>query len=146
MTDTSPLMIAAVDESPFFEPVVQRAHHMAGCMQSRLVVLHVYPARSANYANEASMGDLTLRSNEDRDLEEEVKIRQRLEPRLEAIGVKPSVLEIVGGTPARTVEEMVNKRGATLLVVGQPKARLGSLATKMVKNAPCDVYIVRVND
>ncbi len=146
MNDTTPLIIAAVDESPFFEPVVQRASHMAECMQSRLVVLHVYPARSANYANEASMGDLSLRSNEERDLAEEVKIRERLEPRLEAIGVKPSVLEVVGGSPARTVEEMITKRGAELLVVGQPKARLGSLATKMVKSAPCDVYIVRVSE
>ncbi len=145
MNDNPPLIIAAVDESPFFEPVVRRASHMAECMQSRLVVLHVYPARSANYANEASMGDLALRSNEEQDLAEEVKIRERLEPRLEAVGVKPSVLEIVGGSPARTVEEMIEKRGAELLVVGQPKARLGSLATKMVKSAPCDVYIVRVS-
>lgn len=146
MTDDSPLIIAAVDESPFFEPVVQRAQHMATCMQAGLMILHVYPARSVNYANEASMGDLTLRSNEERDLDEEVKLRARLEPRLEAIGVKPSALEIVGGTPARTVEEVLEKRHASLLVVGQPKAWLGSLATKMVKNASCDVYIVRVSE
>ena len=35
---------------------------------------------------------------------------------------------------------------SSLLVVGQPKAWLGSLATRMVKNASCDVYIVRANE
>ena len=146
MTDVNSLIIAAVDESPFFEPVVRRAQYMAECLRATLVVLHVHPARAVNYANEASMGDLALRGNEERDLEEEVKARARLESRLKAIGVKPSVLEIVGGTPARMVEEMLEKRNASLLVVGQPKAWLGSLATRMVKNASCDVYIVRANE
>ncbi len=145
-TETQPLIIAAVDSSSFLEPVVERANHIAGCMQARLLVLHVYPAKSASLANEASYGDMTLRSYEEQDLEEEVKIRAELEPRLEAVGVKPSVLEVVGGSPAQTVEEQIEKRQASLLVVGQPKARLGSLTTKMVKGAPCDVYIVRVND
>jgi len=146
MNDTPPLIIAAVDESPFFEPVVQRAGYMAECMQARLVVLHVYPARAANYINDPSVGDFVLRGNEDRDLAEEVKIRERLEPRLEAVGIKPSVLEIIGGSPAQTMEEMIEKHDAQLLVVGQPKARLGSLATKMVKSASCDVYIVRASE
>ncbi len=146
MSDTQPLIIAAVDTSPFLEPVVQRAHNMAECLQARLVVLYVYPARSANLINDASYGDIALRSYEEQDLEEEVKIRADLEPRIEAAGAKPSALEVIGGTPSQTVVEQIEKRQAGLLVVGQPKARLGSLTTKMVKNAPCDVFIVRATE
>ncbi|MCG6934825.1 MAG: universal stress protein [Proteobacteria bacterium] len=146
MSTDTPLIIAAVDTSSFLEPVVQCANRMAQCLDARLVVLHVFPAKSANFANEASYGDMTLRSNEEQDLEAEVKLRQELEPRIKALGINPSVLEIMGGSAARTIDEQLEKREADLLVLGQPKSRLSSVATKMAKNASCDVYVVRVGE
>jgi len=56
MSTDTPLIIAAVDTSSFLEPVVQCANRMAQCLDARLVVLHVFPAKSANFANEASYG------------------------------------------------------------------------------------------
>lgn len=146
MSTETPLIIAAVDASPFLEPVVQRANQMAQCLDARLVVLHVYPAKAVNLINDASYGDMTLRSNEEQDLEAEARLRQEIEPRIKALGVSTSVLEILGGSAARTIDEQLEKRGADLLVIGQPKARLGSVATKMTKNAACDVYVVRIGE
>lgn len=144
MSDDAPLVIAAVDTTLFLEPVVQRANHLAQCLDARLLVLHVYPAKSVNLANAASSGDMTLKSYEEQDMEAEAKLRQELEPRLKAVGLNSVVLEIAGGSVVRTIEEQLEKHHADLLVLGQPKALLGSVATKMTKNAACDVYIVRV--
>jgi len=146
MSDDETVIIAAVDASPFLEPVVGRANRLAECLDARLVVLHVFPAKSANLVNEGSYGDRKLRSEEQQDLEIEVKLRREIEPRIQALGISISVLEVIGGAPVRTIEEQLEKRNADLLVLGQPKARLGSVATKMAKNAACDVYIVRANE
>ena len=146
MPGDKPLIIAAVDASPFLEPVVERASRLAECLDARLIVLHVFPAKSANLVNEASYGDMKLRSDEEQDLEAEVKLRQEIEPRIRALGISTPVLEVIGGAAARTIGEQLEKRNADLLVLGQPKARLGSVATKMARNAACDVYIVRSSE
>ncbi len=146
MSDEDALIIAAVDESECLEPVLRRAARLAQCFGGRLVALHVYPARSASLVNDESYGDLALHSAEQRDLQAELQLRNRLESRLAALGVRPGVLELLEGSPAATIAREVETRQAGILVVGRPKARLGSVATKLAKTAACDVHIVRAGD
>ncbi len=143
MSHNPPVIIAAVDQSDMLEAVVARARHLAECQNGTLIVLHVIPEKGSSLFN-ASYGDLVIGGIDEKAVEIEEQVRLDLIPRLESVGVKASALQLVTGTPAKAVQEQLEHSGADMLVVGQPKARLGSVATNMAKNAVCDVYIVRV--
>jgi nucleotide-binding universal stress UspA family protein len=140
----TPLIIAAIDSSDILEPVVTRADKLARCMNATLVIMHIVKEKSANLSN-ASYGDMVLGNIDDEDIKIEDDMRNKLAIRIDALGVNSSLLEIVAGSSVgKTVQDELEKRNADLLIVGQPKAMLGSVATNMAKHAACDVYIVRV--
>lgn len=145
MTDIqTPLIIAAIDSSDILEPVVTRADSLAKCIDATLVIMHIVKEKSANLSN-ASYGDMVLGGIDEEEIKVEDEVRNKLASRIEALGVNSNLLEIVAGSSAgKTVQDELEKRNADLLIVGQPKAMLGSVATNMAKHAACDVYIVRV--
>ena len=137
--------MAAIDQSEMLEMVVERAQQLATCLKGTLIVLHVVTEKMESLAN-ASYGDLILGSVDQTIMEAEDAVRNEIGRRLESVGVKSSVLELIGGAPAKAVQEQLKQRNAVMLVVGQPKSRLGSVATSMAKHAACDVYIVRYHE
>jgi len=140
----NPLIIAAIDSSDILEPVVSRADNIAKCMDGTLVIMHIVKEKSANLSN-ASYGDMVLGGIDEEDIKIEDDLRHKLAARIDALGVNSNLLEIVAGSSAgKTVQDELEKRHADLLIVGQPKAMLGSVATNMAKHAVCDVYIVRI--
>ncbi len=144
MSQDTPVIIAAVDQSEILEPVVKRAKHLTDCLNGELIVLHVISGKGSSMVN-ASYSDMVLGTFDDKELEVEEQIRQLLARRLELIGVEPGCLQLAEGSPAKTVERYLEERDAYMLVVGQPKAMLSSVTTNMAKKAACDVYIVRVS-
>jgi len=140
--EQTPIIIAAIDQSEMLESVVARAQHLATCLKGTLIVLHVVTEKMESLAN-ASYGDFVLGSVDESIMDVEDAVRNKLALRLESVGVKRSTLELIGGAPAKAVQEQLKLRDASMLVVGQPKSRLGSVATSMAKHAACDVYIVR---
>ena len=144
MSDKAKQVVAAVDASPYFEPVVRRAQKLADCLDASLTVLHVMSDKTPSMANEFSYGDLVLGGYDNEVLVVEERIKQAFEDRLRNAGLTEPELLIVAGSPARTISDYLDEHDAALLVVGQPKAHLGSVATKLVKRASCDVYICRV--
>ncbi len=144
MSQDTPVIIAAVDQSEILEPVVKRARHLADCLNGELIVLHVISGKGSSMVN-ASYSDMVLGTFDDKELEVEEQIRQVLARRLELIGVEPDCLQLAEGSPAKTVERYLEEHDASMLVVGQPKAMLSSVTTNMAKKAACDVYIVRVS-
>lgn len=85
--------------------------------------------------------DETEKAERDRELEEAAAI-------LRAHGVEAR--QVHGhGDPARAIAEEAEATGADLIVVGTHgrgafgRAMLGSVSTKLVHQAPCDVLVVR---
>jgi nucleotide-binding universal stress UspA family protein len=78
-------------------------------------------------------------------------VRRRLEEALERLGVEGDV-EVAAGPPAHALAEAAAKRGADLVVVGTSnrtgidRLLLGSVSTKVVREAPCSVLVARPSE
>jgi nucleotide-binding universal stress UspA family protein len=133
-------ILAAVDPSASTHLAVTRAAEMAkkeGAQLTLLAVAETFEDMENLFGNEASG-----------------RIKQRATAALEAAkllaaGAKPKAVLKTGVSPEDTIVEVAEKGGFDLIVMGtrskKSKAglRMGSVASRVVAQAPCSVLVVR---
>lgn len=138
MEATSPIL-AGIDFSAASSAVLRHAVHAAGGGQ-QVIAVHVLD--SGSLAHRAASGAV----NPGHDLLES-QARHRLEVLVasETPGVNVAI-EIRKGRPSDELHRLVEEREAPLLVIAandSTKKRLGSIASRCVRSAPCDVLVLR---
>jgi universal stress protein E len=139
MTSTAPI-IAGIDFSAASPSVLRHAVHAAGLSGAAVVAVHVLD--SGSLAHRAASGG-------DNPVMEllETQARRKMEALVAAEAAGTGVrVEVRGGRPAEELHRLVEETGASLLVIAAndlTKKRLGSIASRCVRSAPCDVLVMR---
>ncbi len=140
-------VIAAVDLDPSARAVAERACELAHCLGVEARVVHVLDEPEiVNPANEFTLADLEPEEFEEKELEAALAARRMLESSLRGVLEECAELVVLIGRPADKLVAYAREHGARTLVVGQPHAHFGSLATRLARHAPCDVHIVRTRE
>jgi nucleotide-binding universal stress UspA family protein len=140
-------IIAGVDLSPSSDQALDRAAALAQLRGARLVIVHALAddAPIANVGNEMleKLGEVSaaVRAEEAR----------RLTDRLEAVRARGVDAEGVsrGGPPGEVIAQVAKERTAELIVIGThgltgiSRFLLGSVASSVLRHAPCDVLVCR---
>ncbi len=139
MTSKTPI-IAGVDFSSASASVIRHAVHAARFTGSSVIAVHVLDTGSLAY-RAASGG------SHPHTAEIAGQAARRLE---ELIANQPAGAtiraEIRTGSPAAELRRMVEQHGSSLLVIAandSVKKRLGTIASRCVRSAPCDVLVLR---
>jgi nucleotide-binding universal stress UspA family protein len=140
MTSDHAPVIAGIDFSAASPAVLRQAVHAAGIHGAPVVAVHVLD--SASLAHRAASGganpaaDLLLGQT-----------RRKLEALVATAAPGAQVrIEVLDGSPADELQRLVQATGACLLVIAAndlTKKRLGSIASRCVRLAPCDVLVIR---
>jgi universal stress protein E len=138
--EASSYIVAGIDFSAASPAVIRHAVHAACQGGHQVTAVHVLD--SGSLAHRAASGGV----NPKFDLLES-QARQRLEALIasEAPGARVSI-EIRSGRPADELHRLIEERQAQLLVIAAndlTKKRLGSIASRCVRSAPCDVLVLR---
>jgi len=133
-------ILAGIDFSAASPAVIRHAVHAAKQRGQQVKVVHVLD--SGSIAHRAASGGI----NPKLDLLES-QARHMLEALLakEAPGAGVTI-EIGHGRPAEELERLIKECQASLLVIAAndlTKKRLGSIASRCVRTAPCDVLVLR---
>ena len=146
MSQTGPI-IAALDVNSHFTPVAEMANELAICLKAPLQLVSVFDEKRLGAINEFGMGLNKTLQLEEKELAEELRIRQIIEQRLGLEGeARNSVVILEGAKVARRLVEHAESVGASMIVLGQPRSRFGSVAIALTRDAPCNVLVVRVED
>ncbi|RMG57080.1 MAG: universal stress protein [Gammaproteobacteria bacterium] len=143
MSDTGPV-IAALDLKGQFKLVAEVASTLANCLDAPLQLVTVYDETRLGAINEFGMGLNKTLQLEEKELSEELQLRQIIEQRLGLEGeAREQVVILESPKVAQKLVEHAESTGASMIVMGQPRSRFGSVAVAVSRNAPCDVHIVR---
>jgi nucleotide-binding universal stress UspA family protein len=135
-------MVVAYDGSDHSDRALERAASLA---EANDEIVIVSAARLATLSHDPALGTSAV------DPIESEWARENLDKARARLGeVKPTVRTFEGhGDPADAVVRQAEDEGADLIVVGTrglnvaQRALLGSVSTKIVHHAPCDVLVVR---
>lgn len=133
-------IIAGVDFSAASPSVIRHAVHAAKQGGYQVTAVHVLD--SGSLAHRAASGGVNP------VLEQlEAQARQRLQTLIanEASGAEVAI-EIRNGRPADEIHRLIGECQSPLLVIAAndlTKKRLGSIASRCVRSAPCDVLVLR---
>lgn len=142
-------IIAGADVSVPSDQAIDRAAAIAAKHGAKLILVHAL-------GNEAPIGET------DRDVLKHLgevsaavrtEVSKRLSEKLEALLAQGIDTELVtpSGPPGEVVAHLARERGAQLIVVGThghtgiQRFLLGSVATAILRQAPCDVLVTRGN-
>ena len=132
--------------TPQSDPVVGAAVHLARVSGADLHLVHAYAPPLAYFATPTGFATFDAGLLE----AEEEAHRRMLGEQLERVGVEAGVFTstaIAGGAPHRLVLEEARSVEADLLVVGSRETDrprwLGSTADRVLRQAPCPVWVVR---
>ncbi len=136
-------LVAAVDFSEASRGAVQRSLEVAP--DADLTVLFSLPSRFDPLLSDAGLFDVEVDASRGTRLE---VAKDRMNEFCQSWNgqVRPLVAD---GSPSETIDEVVRRRNADLVVVGNRGASatrmvlLGSVAEGLVDHAPCDVLIAR---
>ncbi len=139
MNSTAPI-VAGIDFSAPSTAVLRHAVHAAGLSGAPVIAVHVIDS-----------GILSHRFNSARSSNAVEQIKAQAERKLDdlvaAYGSNSNVrTEVRFGRPADELSSVVKDAGAGLLVIAAndlTKKRLGSIASRSVRSAPCDVMVLR---
>lgn len=132
-------IVVGYDDSDHAKRALGRAAELAGAGGTVLVVSAV-PLLAG--------GPRTAGTLDTAELEERKHVLAEAVGQLEAKGVDAHMVEAVGD-PADAIVTQAEEMGADLVVVGTRgrnivgRLLLGSVSTKVVQHAPCDVLVVR---
>lgn len=138
MKTDSPI-VAGIDFSAPSSAVLRHAVHAAGLGKCPVVAVHVLDAsRLSHRFATGGEPEATL-------LTGQALARLRSLAEAHAPGADVA-FEVRTGRPAEELHRFVGERGASLLVIAAndlTKKRLGSIASRCVRSAPCDVLVLR---
>ena len=132
-------VLVGYDGSEHAERALERAALLAAGGAKITLVAAVDPG---------ARGPKGMGSQDDEELSASAQALEAARGKLEAQGVEAHVIEREGD-PARVVLDAANEGGADLIIVGTrgqgaaARLVLGSVSTKIVHDAPCDVLVVR---
>ncbi len=148
------LIIAATDFSANADKAVEKAISLAARRNADLVIIHVIPPvlnhsplmqESLINDAETAINDLAVRLCQLSQEELENRYLSKTSyPKAEGLCLE--------GKAAPEILRLVEERGAGLLVIGAtgdaglPGALFGSIASKLLRKAPCSVLVVRAED
>ena len=144
------MIVVGTDGSSLAGPTVRRAAWLARHDDAELVIVCVYaemPRRTeaknvATLGGDPRLGQVLGRSAANAAVVHAVTVAHEE-------GANLAAALLVEGEPARALVEVATTRTAELVVVGARHDRsiadrlLGTVATEVVKRAPCDVLVVR---
>jgi nucleotide-binding universal stress UspA family protein len=131
-------VVAGIDFSTASSNVAKHAMNIAAHMRSSCVFVHVLPEEFFSW-HKAQPEDIF----ENLQQQAESKIRELIP---DVAGAKESVIEVCKGKPATELNNAVKSHGASLLVISAndlTKKHLGTVASRCVRTAPCDVLVIR---
>jgi nucleotide-binding universal stress UspA family protein len=143
-------IVVGTDGSPLAEPTVARAAWLAAHNDSDLVIVCAYSALSrrqearnvATVGGDTRIGQVLGRAAANDALSSAISIAREG-------GATLSASLLVDGEPAQALLDIADERDADLIVVGArhdislAERLLGTVATEVVRRAPCEVLIVR---
>ena len=143
-------IVVGTDGSPLAEPTVARAAWLAAHNDSDLVIVCAYSALSrrqearnvATVGGHSRIGQVLGRAAANDALSSATSIAREN-------GATLSASLLVDGEPAQALLDVADERDAELIVVGArhdislAERLLGTVATEVVRRAPCEVLIVR---
>jgi nucleotide-binding universal stress UspA family protein len=141
------ILLAPLDLSSCSRASLQRAAQLARALKARVHALHVVTLPTLPVMAGAAPIDINALS-----LEQLLKARRDwLEHTIDVLGVRDVVGELVvrTGEPAHTIHEVAQELGADLICMGSHGRRglqrllLGSTAQRVLRHAPCAVYVLR---
>lgn len=142
-------IIAGADVSVPSDQAIDRAAAIAAKHGSKLILVHAVANDTAveGVDNEVlkHVGEVTQAMR--------IEVTRRLQAKLEALLAQGIDAELVSpaGAPGETVAALAKARGAKLIVCGThghtgiQRFLLGSVATAILRHAPCDVLVTRGN-
>jgi nucleotide-binding universal stress UspA family protein len=137
-------VLIASSLGPDSDSVVTTGAAVARAAGARIYLLHAGPAHLVAAGLETNLLGP--------DTSEEERRRAQLRDQAQRLGLAPGELaglEVVAGTPHRTIVGMARQIGAGLIIVGASEPRgglgklLGSTADRVVRQAACPVLVVR---
>lgn len=135
MNDSRPI-IGAIDFSASAPSVLHHSLYASASISAPVIALHVVDeGRMAGLGGELTIGDIKEQAQS--KLLEWMKAKS---------SVEPPQIEIRIGHPAKEIQNSVREHGACLLVIAAndtTKSRLGAIASRCVRTAPCDVMVLR---
>ena len=143
-------IVVGTDGSPLAEPTVARAAWLAAHNDSDLVIVCAYSGLSrrqearnvATVGGDSRIGQVLGRAAANEALSSATSIAREN-------GATLSASLLVDGEPAQALLDIADERDADLIVVGArhdislAERLLGTVATEVVRRAPCEVLIVR---
>lgn len=133
-------IVAGIDFSGSSPSVLRHAIHAAKINNTPVIALHVLDASQIALLGEESPAAVTTASLHQ-------KARAKLANWVAAEGTTGEVeLEIRQGRPVEELHNAVKDHGASLLVIAandDTKHRLGTVTSRCVRSAPCDVMVLR---
>lgn len=138
-------ILLATDLSPYAELVAQRALDLLGQYQARLSVLHV--VEELILYDEFYDPIIPVELDLETQLTERAK--EQLDRMLDGLGARTAQRAVVTGTPKAQITDYARENGVDLIVMGSHGRHgidrlLGSVASSILNDAPCDVLAVRV--
>ncbi len=155
MTATYHRILLTLDGSPLAALAIPHAAALAHAFQAELTVLRVIPGlheRSLHHVPESLLPEVQAYTEglHTRWVAEVEKEQQQVVAALAATGVA-AVSAVELGDPADTILSFAAERQVDLVVMsthgrtGVQRLLYGSVAAKVLQNAPCPVLLVRVN-
>lgn len=139
MTHPAPI-VAGIDFSASSRSVLRHALHAAKINHMPVIALHVLDATQIALLGEDSPAATTAASLTE-------KAKAKLAQWVAAEDATDKVeLEVRHGRPVEELHNAVKDHGASLLVIAAndtTKKRLGTVASRCVRSAPCDVMVLR---
>ena len=147
-------LLVAVDFTPYSEKALLFANQLAGCLNARLLVLHVIhdPAEAPGFYIKKGKKKKFLQSMEEAAeemMEEFLKKVRKAHP--DQIPLQEATAQLVVGTPATRIVEIAEKKQAYMIIIGShgrtglSHLLVGSKAERVVRLSPVPVTVVKTS-
>ena len=147
-------LLVAVDFTPYSEEALLFASKLAGCLNARLLVLHVIhdPAEAPGFYVKKGKKKKFLQSMEEAAeemMEEFLKKMRKAHP--EQIPLQEAIAQLEVGTPATRIVEIAEKKKAYMIIVGShgrtglSHLLVGSKAERVVRLSSIPVTVVKTS-
>jgi nucleotide-binding universal stress UspA family protein len=139
--------LVAADLSDVAEQVMREVRRILPGNIQRVRVLHVFRPSWSDTVPLLGPGTPTLQAHRERERQEVDQEFRRLEPRARDLGL-PVELVLEDGDPREAVVSVAQRFGADLIAIGTrgqgraARGLLGSVASGVLRDASCDVFVV----